>query len=73
MTKKLFSVDEVILALAVAKLSKQYKKPINSAQVIRFLLNAYVFDISAFRDEPEDILLSGNYDQIRSFRLTLEP
>lgn len=73
MTKKLFSVDEVILALAVAKLSKQYKKPINSAQVIRFLLNAYVFDISAFRDEPEDILLSGNYDQMRSFRLTLEP
>lgn len=73
MTKKLFSVDEVILALAVAKLSKQYKKPINSAQVIRFLLNAYVFEISAFRDEPEDILLSGNYDQIRSFRLTLEP
>lgn len=73
MTKKLLILDEVILAEAIAKLSRQYKKPLNSAQVIRFLLNAYVFDISAHRKEPEDILLSGNYEKIKAFRLTLEP
>lgn len=66
MVKKLFSVDEEILAKVTAKLSEHFRRPINSTQAIHYLLNGCAYGY--FRlFMIDDILLTQNKKRIDHF------